>query len=136
MKGFRHKTKIQIRFKDIDGMGHVNNANYLTYLEYARIEFSNEILWGEVNWNKLGFILAKIVIDYKIPILLNDKVFVYTKCSTIGNKSFDLLSSIIKEENNREIELAAATAVLVCYDYETRKSMSIPEEWKKKLIEY
>lgn len=36
MQGFKHKTPIQIRFKDIDAFRHVNNANHFTYLEIAR----------------------------------------------------------------------------------------------------
>ena len=36
---FRHKTKIQIRFKDIDKLGHVNNANHITYFELARVDY-------------------------------------------------------------------------------------------------
>ena len=135
MEGYPHKTKIQIRFKDTDAMGHVNNANHFTYIEYARVEYANAVLGNNINWNKLGFIMAKISIDYKIPILLKDNVFVYTKCSRIGTKSFDFKSLIVKEENGIDIELASATAVLVCFDYETQLSKNIPEEWKNKLVE-
>ena len=35
---FRHRTSIQIRFKDIDSMGHVNNANHFTYLGVMSME--------------------------------------------------------------------------------------------------
>ena len=76
------------------------------------------------------------MIDYKLPILVRDKVFVYTKCSRFGNKSFDLLYAIVKEENKKEIILAEATTILVCYDYEKGASIPLPEEWKKKIQEF
>ena len=41
---FKHKTLIQIRFKDVDMMGHVNNANHLTYFELARVHYFDEII--------------------------------------------------------------------------------------------
>lgn len=133
MDNYKHKIPIQIRFKDIDLLGHVNNANHFTYLEYARVKYFDDVAGTEINWNEHGLILAKAVIDYKLPILLKDKVFVYTKCSRIGNKSFDLSYCIIKEEKGNEIILAEGSTVLVCYDYRTGKSIPVPQEWKEKL---
>ncbi len=40
---FKQKTAIQIRFKDIDMMGHVNNANYITYFELARLTYFDSL---------------------------------------------------------------------------------------------
>ena len=142
MHTFKHKTLIQIRFKDVDMMGHVNNANHFTYLEYARVKYFNDVAGEEVNWTKQGIILAKAVLDYKIPILFNDTIYVYTKCSRIGNKSFDLEYKIIKSPTSSpkeggaatmEAVLAEASTVLVCYDYEKGQSILMPEEWKRKI---
>lgn len=136
MEGYKHKTPIQIRFKDIDALGHVNNANHFTYIESARVNYFNDVSGEEVMWSKKGIIVAKAVIDFKMPLLFKDKVSVYTKCSRIGNKSFDLAYKIIKEENGKEIVLAEASTVLVCFDYEKGASILIPDEWKKKLQRY
>src|ERR1035437_3743603 len=97
MEGFKHKTLFQIRFKDVDMMGQVNNANHFTYLEIARAKYFDDVVAEEVNWSKEGIILAKSTCDYKMPILFKDKVYVYTKCSRIGNKSFELSYVIVKD---------------------------------------
>lgn len=136
MEKFKHKISIQIRFKDVDMMGHVNNANHFTYLELARIKYLDAISGEKINWTKKGIILAKTIIDYKLPILLTDQLFVYTKCSRIGNKSFDLIYKIIKEEAEKQILLAEASTVLVYYDYEKGQSILMPDEWKKKIQEF
>jgi|ERR1035437_1710188 acyl-CoA thioester hydrolase len=133
MEGFKHKTLIQIRFKDVDMMGHVNNANHFTYLEIARAKYFDDVVAEEVNWSKEGIILAKSTCDYKMPILFNDKVFVHTKCTRMGNKSFELHYKIIKEENSKEILLAEASSIQVCFDYEKRENILMPEKWKKKI---
>ena len=82
-------TPIQIRFSDIDWMGHVNNAVYISYIEKARIDFS-ERLPLNINWRETGFILARTQINYRHPALLNDNISVRTWCTRVGTKSFDL----------------------------------------------
>jgi acyl-CoA thioester hydrolase len=130
---YKHKTAIQIRFKDMDALNHVNNANHVTYLEIARVKYFNDVINEKVNWSEQGIILAKISVDYKSPILLNDKIFVYTKCTRLGNKSFDLSYSIVKEKNEIETELALGSSVQVCFDYKKQSTISIPESWRKKV---
>ena len=133
MEGYKHKTHIQIRFKDIDLMGHVNNANHFSYLEVARAKYFDEVVGEDVDWSKEGIILAKSTCDFKMPILFKDKVFVYTKCARIGNKSFELSYAIIKDEKGKEVLLAEASTVQVCFDYEKKENILMPEKWKKKI---
>ena len=130
----RHKTQMSIRFADIDIMGHVNNAKYLTYMESARIKYFNAVIGDKINWTKNGFILARVVVDFKAPVYLKDEeIIVYTKCSKIGNKSFDLSYTMIKAGNQ---EVAVGSTTLVAYDYGENKTIQIPEEWKEKIIEF
>lgn len=136
MNDFRHKSAIQIRFKDIDALGHVNNANHLSYFELARVNYFNEVIGININWAKQGIILAKISVDYKLPVLFEDKITVYTKCSRIGNKSFELVYSLVKDDKEQELLLATGESVLVCYDYTKNHSIEMPLEWRDKMIKY
>ena len=123
-------TPIQIRFADVDKLGHVNNAVYLSYIEVARLHFFTEVA-GKINWDKEGIILGRVEIDYKVPVLLEDKLFVKTWCNRIGTKSFDLTYSIFTKNGDNEIEKAKAVSVLVCFEYATGKSIVMPEQWRK-----
>jgi len=142
MKNFKHKTPIQIRFKDVDMMGHVNNANYLTYIEDSRLKYFEDVTGKESDWSRQnGLILGKIEINYKHPILYKDSVAVYTRCSRIGTKSFDLSWVIINENTSGNVGfekqiLADGIAVLVCYDYEQKKSIKISDERKKQIEKF
>ena len=136
MKNFKHKTPIQIRFKDIDGLNHVNNANHVTYFELARVKYFDDVVAEEVDWSEKGIILAKVSVDYKAPVYFKDKLFVYTKCTRLGNKSFDLEYLLCKDENGKETELASGNSVQVCYDYKKEQSIPIPDEWRKKVEEF
>lgn len=133
---FRHKYKIQIRFKDVDSMGHVNNANHFTYFELARVHYFNEIISEPINWSKQGIILARMEIDYKMPILLNDDIWVYSRVSRLGTKSFEVEYAIIKIESEKEIVMAVGKSVQVCFDYEKNATIAVPDSWKQKVIAY
>ena len=135
MNPIKQKTPIQIRFKDIDRLGHVNNANHVTYFELARVDYFNALSGDDIkiDWDNEGVILAKIEIEYKQPILLEDKVFVYTWVSRIGSKSFDMNCSIVRMVNGAEVEAAKGLAIIVCFNYRTNQSILIPETWKAKM---
>ena len=134
----KQKTPIQIRFKDIDKMGHVNNANHITYFESARVDYFNALAAEKnlkVEWvGEESVILAKIEMEYKQPILLDDKVFCYTWVSRIGSKSFDMTCSIVRMVNGVEVEAAKGLAIIVCFNYKTNQSIPVPEKWKVKLL--
>jgi acyl-CoA thioester hydrolase len=126
-------SKVNIRFSDLDLFGHVNNAVYLTYYEEARVAYFNEVVGYDYDWSTEGVILARVEIDFVIPVQFNDEVFIRTHCCRMGNKSFDLAYEmyIVKEE--KEIMLSSATSVMVMYNYAEKKSIAVTEEWKAKL---
>lgn len=136
MNPYRHKTPIQIRFKDVDRLGHVNNANHITYFELARVDYFNTLMGDvRIDWENESLILAKIEMDYKQPILLDDRIAVYTWISRLGSKSFDMSCSIIKEEKGgAEIEMAKGLAIIVCFNYKLNQTIPIPEAWKEKMM--
>ena len=121
----RHEKRIEIRWRDMDVYGHVNNAVYLTYLEEARDEWLGAALGdpGEV-WN---WVLVRVEIDYRRELALADD-FAVASCELhrIGS------SSVWTQEAIRTLdgELSAeAKAVLVARDRETGRSRPItPEE--------
>jgi len=135
MISYKHKTPIQIRFKDIDKMGHVNNANHITYFELARVDYFNKFSAGEfkIDWVNEGVILAKQEMEYIQPILMEDELYVYTWVSRMGSKSFDMYCSIVRMVNGTEQECAKGLAIIVCFNYKTNQTIPIPEAWKRKM---
>lgn len=136
MMSFKHKTDIQIRFKDIDQLGHVNNANHITYFETSRVNYFKDVFKNETNWKETGLILAHTEITYKNPIFLEDTISCYTKVSKIGNKSFDMENLIVKTCNSQDIIVAYGKSVLVCLNYLSKETIPIPTEWIQKIKQY
>ena len=80
---------IEVRFSDLDPMGHVNNAVVVSFMEQARYQWWRTFLGGR-SFQEEGFLIARAEVDYRRPILLGDDVRVELHCSRVGNSSFDL----------------------------------------------
>ena len=125
-------AKIQVRFSDLDLMGHVNNSVYLSYFEMARVHFFAKILGLEWDWDTQGIILVRNEIDYIKPILLHDKPKVFISVEEIGNKSFTLSYKIKVEEKL----VTTGKSVMVAYDSVISKSVLIPQKMREALLKY
>lgn len=134
--GFRHACPIPIRWSDLDAMGHVNNALYLTYLEQARLQFINALEIWDGKPDKIGMIVAKAVIEFKLPLVETDEIVVYTRVARLGNKSYDTEQHIVRH-NDGQTELAASGLItIVVYDYRIGQSAIIPDDWRQRLAAY
>lgn len=122
-------AKIQVRFADLDTMGHVNNSVYLTYFEYARVHYFNELLGLGWDWKKFGVLVAKNEVSYLKPVLLNDVPHVEVLLESIGTKSFTLAYEITV---NGELT-TTGKSVMVCFDVTKQSSVEISQEWKDAL---
>ena len=116
-------SKVNIRFSDLDLFGHVNNAVYLTYYEEARVSYFDEVVGYDYDWSKEGVILARIEVDFLIPILFTDEIFIRTNCCRVGTKSFDLAYEMYKMKDGKEIMVSSATSVMVMFNYAEKKSI-------------
>ncbi|MFD1550971.1 acyl-CoA thioesterase [Putridiphycobacter roseus] len=122
-------TKIQIRFSDCDMLQHVNNATYFQYFETARINFFTQCL-PDWDWKKEGIILARNVIDYKIPLFLEDHCEVEVSCLTVGNSSFTLAYHVYAIHKGEKVLKSYGESVLVCFDFTQQKTIAVPEKVK------
>ena len=128
----RFTTDIQMRFRDIDGMGHVNNAVYLSYTELARTQFYMKQARKKAL-EDIDFILAHVDIDFESQAVWGDEIQVTAWPSKIGTSSFTLTYEVSEKRSGRV--LARAKSVQVSYDYENKKSKPIPSEFRKLLEE-
>ena len=107
-------TPIQVRFADTDQAGHVNNANYLGYLEIARLNWIKEEA-ATSAMKSFPIIIARVEIDYKAPIALYDEPIVSMWISRLGSKSFDMDYAIHGLRDENEISFAIAKTVIVYF---------------------
>ena len=113
-----------VRFRDLDSLGHMNNAVYATFLEQARLAY----LSGN-GAEPTDMILARLEIDFRSPLELGETVEIAVAPTRIGTKSFEL--AYVMRAGDRVV--AEAKTVLVAYDYAQARPVELPDEWRERL---
>jgi acyl-CoA thioester hydrolase len=126
--GFDFVHPETVRFRDVDAMGHVNNAVFLTYMESARVAFLLD-LGAATGLQDLPIIVARVEIDFRAPVRFGDELEVGVRASRFGAKSFDLDYEL--RAGDRVV--AEAKSVCVAYDYAERQTVPIPDAWRERL---
>ena len=130
---FHHRTRVEVRFRDLDAFGHVNNAVTTSYVEHGRIRYLRDVL-GFSPVGEMPMILAMIQVDYVTPIYFGEYVEVASRVDWIGTTSLAMSHRLSAGEDEHEV--ARAASVLVAYDYAESKPMPVPQEWRSTLTEY
>lgn len=115
----------EVRFRDLDAMGHLNNAVFLTYLEQARIRWWEPQLQGR-RWQEHGFLIVRTEIDYRRPVLFHDVVNVELTVSQIGTSSFTLSFRFLRAKDGAV--MAEGHTVQVMMDFDAERPRPIPPE--------
>ncbi len=127
---FFFETPIQIRFNDIDSLGHVNNTIIQEYFDLGRMHYFKSVFNPDINWTKFAAIIASIKTDFVSPVFINNQLLVKTKITKIGNKSMNLVQHIT--DNDGAIK-AVSHSVMVGFDHKTQGSIPINKEWRDKI---
>lgn len=125
--GYCYRHELVATMRDLDGLGHVNNASIVTYLEDARTAY---LLGrrGKTKIEEFDFILARTEIDYRSPAYLHEVIEVLIRPTRIGSKSFDLQYLIREKSSGRAV--AEAQTVLVAFDFKKNVSVTLHEDLK------
>lgn len=128
---FRNRLPIQIRFSDVDVVGHVNNIVYFAYYDTGKAAFMAELLGRLVTWDKVDTVVANVDCAFISPILFGENIEVLTTCTGLHDKSFKLLQ-MLRNADSGEVKSVCET-VMVSFDPHTQKSAPLSDEWREKL---
>ncbi len=128
------ESAVDIRFNDIDAMGHVNHALILTYFEEGRKALFLERIVDSAP-GAFNFILAHIECDYRLPVRLEDRLRVRLWVTAIGRKSFTLAYALVDAGDDERV-FATGSSVQVCFDYSRRHSVPVPADLRQALSGY
>jgi acyl-CoA thioester hydrolase len=120
-----HET---VRFRDLDPMGHVNNAVFLTYMESARTAYLLET-GAASGLHDIPIIVARVELDFRSPAELGEEIAITVRPGRFGTKSFELEYEL--RADGRLV--AEGKSVCVGYDYDRRETVAIPGELRRRL---
>jgi acyl-CoA thioester hydrolase len=134
MEDFRFHHDFEVRFRDLDPMGHVNNAVYATYFEVARTGYMKEL--GVTPFEGDGidlfpFIMLDVHCWFVAPALFTDVLRTYVRTSSIGTKSFAFEYLVTRRKDGAVVAVGSSTQVY--YDYQQQRTIPVPHDFRERL---
>lgn len=131
---FLHTMDVQIRFNDIDALGHVNNAVYMEFFDLGKAKYFTAVNGGPVDWRTANVVVANVNCNYLAPIYFNEPIAVQTQTVYVHDRSVKLLQQLINTETS-EVK-CQCVVIMVGFDVKVGVSAPISEEWKHRLTAY
>jgi acyl-CoA thioester hydrolase len=123
------ETTVSVRYRDLDPMGHVNNAVYASYLESARNDFFRDVLGEELA--DTDAVLASLSLDFAAPIQSGDDVTVAVWIPEVGETSCTFAYEV-RANGDRA---ATGETVLVTLD-DAGEPIPLPERLRTTAADY
>ena len=123
------ERRVELRWRDLDAYGHVNNAVFLNYLEEARDAWVQEVLGQATDtWD---FVLARVAIDFKQELKQEDgAVVVRCALDSFGRSSVRTREEIVKQDGTIS---AVAESVIVARDPKVGRSRRLSDAEREAL---
>lgn len=122
---------IEPRFLETDALGHINNNTYGVWFEAARNKYF-QIFNPSLDVKKWNIVMAHGSYDFLAEVFFGTEVIVKTALAKIGGSSMELIHSVYQ---NGKL-CTTGTAIMIYYNFETKKSMEIPSDIRTKLEEH
>jgi acyl-CoA thioester hydrolase len=130
---FKNILPIQVRFNDVDMMGHVSNTVYQCYYDAGKINYFDQVI-PDMDFIQIGVVGASVKIEYLKPIFMKTRILVKTRVARLGHKSLTMEHHLVDVQSGEV--LSTCTTVAVCYAIKEQVSIPIPEHWRKNILAY
>ncbi|MDH7446047.1 acyl-CoA thioesterase [Aquimarina sp. 2201CG14-23] len=131
---FKLSLQLRIDWSEMDTYQHVNNVNFMKYMQSARVQFWEvsglAILHTET---KKGPMLVSTKCDFKNPLFYPGNVLIKTRVEFIKNSSFGLYHELYNDDNKL---CAIGHDIAVCFDFNTNKTFKISDELRETMNKY
>lgn len=133
---FKHTYPVQLRFSDVDVLGHVNNSVYFSLYDLAKTAYMQAVRQGEdaIDYRRTSMVVANLNANFFAPVFFSDRLAIQTSAVHLGNKSFVLYQRAICEDTG-EVKCECRT-VMVAFDVASQQAVPIPREWKEAICRF
>jgi acyl-CoA thioester hydrolase len=119
------RVPISVRWRDMDSMGHVNNAKYISYLEEARVRWMLGVE-GVSMTDRIAPVVAATNVNYRLPIVWPNDIVVELFVERLGTSSVTIGHRIVDQRDDSVLH-SDGNVVVVWIDTETGKSAPLPD---------
>lgn len=124
-----YRARRRVEWRDVDPAGHVNNANYLTYIEECNVGAAEAFGWSlaQIMARGVAIVARRYRIEYREPALMNDELEITSYLSDLKR------ATAIRHNEIRRVAdgalLARAHALWVFVDLATGKPRRVPADF-------
>jgi acyl-CoA thioester hydrolase len=123
------RVEVALRHRDIDALGHVNQAAYHELLEEVRAEFFSRAL---PDLPFTGYVLARIELDYRHEVRIEERRLTgECHAGRLGRSSIELVHTLALQDGTVAVE---GRAVLVAWDFESRRARPLTDAERESLL--
>lgn len=130
---FRHHQPVQLRFLDIDPMGHLNNAIYFQLMDLAKVKYFTA-LGGVFDGKAESLVIVNVNCSFYSPAYLNENIEVLTGVESIGEKSLRLEQRVVNADTG-DVKCVCHT-IMAGFDPVAVRSIPVSDEWRAKISAY
>jgi acyl-CoA thioesterase FadM len=129
------ETPIQMRFADVDRLGHVNNVNLQHYFDLGKTDYYDRVIrLPEDCWEKTSFIQKATNSVFEAQTHMSEPVVVTTRVEKVGTTSMTVYQEILNG-CTRERK-AYSTSVLVAFDFAGQVKVPVPDPWRRAIEKF
>ncbi len=123
---FSFSTELKIRITDLNYGGHVGNDSFLSLIQEARQQYLQTFGYAELDFEGFGLIQSDAAIEYKHELNYGDTVRISVQAVDYDKLGFDLYYLLEIINKGQPILAGKAKTGMICFDYTTKKKISIP----------
>ncbi len=129
-KDFDFWTSINTRWRDMDALGHLNHATYLSYMESARVDVYIQLGFSAIRKEMdKSTILGSMSVHYLAQVTHPSRLDIGHRICRVGTKSFDFLAAVFQGDK----PVCNALFKLIAFNYKLNKTVPVPDEIRENL---
>ena len=130
---FSFTTTFDVRVTDLNYGNHVGNDKVLSFLHEARMQFLQSLGYSEFNLEGVSLIMADAALVFKDEMYYGDSLQISIQTTELSRVGFNLLYKIEKKSEGNLIVTAVAKTLMICFNYDSKKVVNLPESVRIKL---
>ncbi len=132
-ENFIFQCNLPVRITDINYGGHVGNDALLSILHEIRMQFFKHFGYSEMQFAGAGMLMADVAIEFKSELFYGDIINASVTAGEFSKIGFDIFYKLEKHTGEEKKLVAVAKTGMICYNYEKKKIVAVPDEARQKL---
>lgn len=131
---FYHSIPLQVRFSDIDMLGHINNSVYLAMADLAKARYLAQVTGLSVRPGQIALAVVNINCDFFSPGYFDEPLAVVTRIDRISTHSVTMHQRIYNTSTG-DVKAICRT-VMAGFDPETANGIAIPDDITRQIEDF